>query len=84
MVKAGVIKGMKAICDFMGLSETTVLGLKRSYPGMPMNKVAGEWWANQSRLEEFNQDLAAGNTEPWLYVQEPAEDKKQGQKGSGA
>lgn len=66
MVKAGVIRGMKAISDFTGYSEPTLIRQKQSYPGMPMNKIAGEWLANQEALEQFYRDLAAGRSEIWL------------------
>jgi hypothetical protein len=75
MVKAGIIKGMKAICEHVGYSEPTLLKHKREYPGMPMNKLAGEWVANQAQLEKFYQDLAAGKTEGWLNLPETGKPK---------
>jgi hypothetical protein len=57
---------MKAIADYLGYSHATVLKHKQSYPGMPINKVNGEWLGNTASLDLFMQDLAEGNTEKWL------------------
>ncbi|MFH1036145.1 MAG: hypothetical protein V1806_16710 [Pseudomonadota bacterium] len=66
MVKANILNGMKAISAYVGYSEPTLLKHKRDYPGMPINKVGGEWMGNPVKLELFYQDLAAGETEKWL------------------
>ncbi|MCE1171625.1 MAG: hypothetical protein LWW84_09920 [Azovibrio sp.] len=65
MVTANILKGMKAISAFVGYSETTLVKHKREYPGMPMNKVGGEWMGDPQRLEQFYQDLAAGEVGKW-------------------
>lgn len=62
----GVLRGMKAIADFVGFSPATVLKLQKNYPGMPISKVNGEWLGNLDDLEQFMKDLAAGKTEKWL------------------
>lgn len=62
----GVLRGMKAIADFVGFSPATVLKLQKNYPGMPISKVNGEWLGNLEALDQFMKDLAAGKTEKWL------------------
>jgi hypothetical protein len=66
MVTANILKGMKAISAYVGYSEATLLKHKREFPAMPINKVGGEWMGNPVKLEQFYQDVAAGETEKWL------------------
>ena len=66
MVKANILKGMKEIAQYIRCSEPTVLKYKRDYPGMPINKVRGEWIGKPSSLEQFLQDIAEGISEKWL------------------
>ena len=85
MVTANILKGMKAISAYVGYSEATLLKHKRDFPGMPINKVGGEWMGNPVKLEQFYQDVAAGETEKWGSLPAEAEkgkaEGKNGQEG---
>jgi hypothetical protein len=76
MVTANILKGMKAISSYVGYSEVTLLKHKREFPGMPINKIGGEWMGNPVKLEQFYQDVAAGETEKWAGVAAGAEKGK--------
>ncbi|SDO95451.1 hypothetical protein SAMN05660330_01421 [Desulforhopalus singaporensis] len=47
--------GMKAICNHMGQSETTVLKLIRQ-EGFPAVKVCGTWNSDSSEIEAWRKD----------------------------
>lgn len=63
--KASFLNGMKAITDFVGFSETTIIKHKRDYPMMPIRKEGGVWIGDPGELEAFYRDLAQGKTEKW-------------------
>ncbi|MBI5523631.1 MAG: hypothetical protein HY910_13460 [Desulfarculus sp.] len=85
MVTANILKGMKAISSYVGYSEVTLLKHKREFPAMPINKVGGEWMGNPVKLEQFYQDVAAGDTRKWMGEAREAGDgkaeRKTGQEG---
>ncbi|MBI5524653.1 MAG: hypothetical protein HY910_18665 [Desulfarculus sp.] len=82
MVTANILKGMKAICAYVGYSEVTLLKHKREFPAMPINKVGGEWMGNPVKLEQFYQDVAAGDTGKWMgEAREAGDGKAEGKAG---
>lgn len=42
--------GMKAICQYMGLSESTLTQRKQQYPDFPMEKIGGVWESDQELI----------------------------------
>lgn len=55
-VDAGQLKplrGMKAICNYMGKSENTVLKYIRG-EGLPAGKIGGEWCSDEARIDAWH------------------------------
>ena len=52
VAKARPLHGMKAICDYLGKSENTVLKYVRS-EGLPAAKIGGEWVSDEVRIDAW-------------------------------
>jgi hypothetical protein len=76
MVKANFLQGMKAICEFTGFSESTILQHKKAYPGMPVDKMGGVWVGDPDGLNEFYKAKAAGDM--GKYLNKANQKKQQG------
>lgn len=50
-----ILRGMKAICDFMRMSEATVLKYCREYDDFPVKKNGG-YISHRSALNQWLQD----------------------------
>ena len=50
--KARPLQGMKALCTYMGKSESTVLKYIRN-EGLPAAKIGGEWVSDEGRVDAW-------------------------------
>lgn len=50
--------GMKAICEYMGRSEATVLKLIQT-EGLPATKIAGIWESDRVMIDEWRREKIA-------------------------
>lgn len=61
-----ILNGMKAICDYVGRSEPTVLKYHREL-GMPIRKLPtegrkGPWQGSKRAIDKWNQEFVAGKS----------------------
>ena len=47
------LRGMKAICTYMGKSENTVLKYIHG-EGLPAGKIGGEWCSDEARIDAWH------------------------------
>lgn len=59
------LHGMKAISDYYGRSEATVLKLHREF-GFPLRKDTGAWISDRALIDDWHRDYVANRTERWL------------------
>lgn len=59
------LHGMKAIGQYYGRSEATIMKLHAQF-GFPMKKEAGGWSSDKALVDQWHQDYVAGRTERWI------------------
>lgn len=64
--KAHLLRGMKEIAAFVGVSPATVTKHKKIYPGMPIRQEGWVWIGDPEKLEAFYKDLTVVEAEEWI------------------
>lgn len=56
---ADILVGMKSICDFLGVSEATVIKWRQQYDDFPIKK-NGQLTSSRAALNEWSRTLFSG------------------------